>query len=802
MRKPIILLLSALSISLFAQQQYKGYPSRSGEIDIRAHFANPPKGYGNVPFYWWNGDSLKRDRLEAQLEELHDASTDGFAVSYIHSHPQADVVLNANGYGGFGKTIPGAPGVFSEEWWDTWNWFSGKCAEKGMGIGLDDYVVGWERNGYYIDEILEDPSFSGYQGRLTFKTCLAKRGEEIVINLSGTPLEIVAYPGAKELTSLAMGNQLIWKAPKDNDYKVYVIYTKPSHELHPEYGKRLLEVYFDRFRQRMDTKGVQGMNYFFQDELHYRLNMHSWAEDLPQEFLKRKGYNILPYLPALADNIGDITPKIRLDYAEVLTQLSEERYFKPIFDWHADRGLIYGCDNNGRGLEPMEYVDYFRTMSWFTAPGNDAPARGSSFRQTKVSSSISHLYERQRTWLEAFHSMGWDSNGEWLTKQLDHHMVAGGNLLCLHGLYYSTHGGWWEWAPPCFHFRMPYWPHMKTWLRYAERLSFVLSQGVHVCDIAVVYPTESMHAYKDANADIMWKLTDELSLNGLDYDFIDYQSIQNAEIIDRELTVAGERYKILILADIKALHHETLLKIREFHQKGGIVLAAGSLPEATTKTGANDPEVKTILQEIFYSESQKNGVFEKDYKKLLSLIPTIITPDFSVNTHKGRVLHRRIADHDVYMITDVTTNSELFFRTTGKVECWLAKNGKIVPQPVLEQTTKGTKIRFRGETGTSLLLVFSPGTPVFETADTEQWTRIKVIPMIGLWDIDILPAMQNKWGDFRLPATDDYIGVEAREFTYGIVDSSKNNKAPTYHFTLNKNGLPNSRQPILLIYYG
>lgn len=197
---------------------------------------------------------------------------------------------------------------------------------------------------------------------------------------------------------------------------------------------------------------------------------------MPEEFMKRKGYSILPYLPALFENIGDITPKIRLDYAEVVTHLSEERYFKPIFDWHNERGLIYGCDNNGRGLEPLQYLDYFRMISWFTAPGNDAPAKGSSFRQTKVSNSITHLYQRPRTWLEAFHSMGWDSNGEWLTSQLEHHMIAGGNLLCLHGLYYSTHGGWWEWAPPCFHFRMPYWPHMKKWLKYAERLSFLLSQ--------------------------------------------------------------------------------------------------------------------------------------------------------------------------------------------------------------------------------------------------------------------------------------------------------------------------------------
>ena len=32
-------------------------------------FITPPKGYGNVPFYWWNGESLDIDRLEWQLEK-------------------------------------------------------------------------------------------------------------------------------------------------------------------------------------------------------------------------------------------------------------------------------------------------------------------------------------------------------------------------------------------------------------------------------------------------------------------------------------------------------------------------------------------------------------------------------------------------------------------------------------------------------------------------------------------------------------------------------------------------------------
>ena len=755
----------------------KGYPSVEGNIDIRAHFTNPPQGYGNVPFYWWNGDSLKKERLLEQLETLSEATTDGFSVSYIHTHPEIDKEINANGFGSFGRADAGAPEVFSKEWWKIWNWFSGKCAEKGLGLGLDDYVIGWADNGYYVDELRADKQFSNYQGRLQIKAYTIAPYAVLEAEMPEHLISVTAYPSQKKLEQHITKNKLTWKSDCKETQKVYVVYSEASYELHPEYGKRLVNAYFSRFEQQMDENGRKGMNYFFQDELHYNLNIHSWCEDMPEEFKQRKGYDIRPYLPALFENIGTITPKIRLDYAEVVTQLSEERYFKPVFDWHNERGLIYGCDNNGRGLEPLQYLDYFRATSWYTAPGNDAPARGSSFRQTKVSSSVSHLYQRPRTWLEAFHSMGWDSNGEWLTTQLDHHMIAGGNLLCLHGLYYSTHGGWWEWAPPCFHFRMPYWPHMKHWLEYAERLSFLLSQGKHVCDIAVLYPTESMQAYPEANANTMWKLTDYLSNTGLDYDYIDFQSLQHAAIENACLSAGNEKYKILLLADIKALHHETLLKIRDFSRKGGIVIATGELPKATSRSGENDTEMQNILQEIF--QNKEKGIIEQDILKIPGIIRSLITPDFQVSTGEtGKVLHRKIGQNDVYMTMDIKNGTEIFFRTHGKVECWNATDGSMHEQPILRQSEEGTWIKYDGPDNASRLFVFSPGTPVYAKAIAASLHPYRSIPIEGEWETEIIPTMNNKWGDFRLPASDEFIGVEAREFSYTFIPNGQKQDMP------------------------
>lgn len=750
------------------EQAFMGYPDREGKIDVRRHFSEPPRGYGNVPFYWWNGDSLKTERLKEQLDILADASTDGFAVSYIHTHPQVDKEVNALGYGSFGRADGGEPGVFSEEWWKVWDWFSAECADRGMGLGLDDYVIGWAKNGYYVDEICRDTAFANYQGRLKMEgKWKVESGGVLDVEVKGRLVSVVAYPLQKNLMGHVKDGRLRWACDADEPQTVYAISTSAAYELHPEYGERLVDTYFGRFEEKLSKEGQKGMNYFFQDELHYDLNIHSWCEDMAEEFMKRKGYDVRLFLPALFENVGSVTPKVRLDYSDVVVSLSEERYFKPVFDWHKERSLIYGCDNNGRGLNPVEYLDYFRSISWFTAPGNDAPARGSSFRQTKVSSSAAHLYERPRTWLEAFHSMGWDSNGRWLTSQLDHHLIAGGNLLCLHGLYYSTHGGWWEWAPPCFHFRMPYWPHMKHWLKYAERMCFLLSQGRHVCDVAVLYPAETLQAYPGTSIDALWNFADRLTNSGLDYDFIDFQSLQKAKVGNGSLSVAGEEYKVVVLAGVKAMHHATLKKIEEFGSRGGIVIASDTVGWATDRVGEGDEEVAALRDKIFSSGA--NALVTGSADNAVAYIKDRIVEDFIPAGGSGKVLHRTIGGDDVYMVMDVEKGSELFFRAKGKVEVWNAQDGGRSECRVLRQTADGTWLKFDGETGTSRLYVFTDGEPVMLLEEDAELMASDTLKVEGDWTMEIVPTMNNKWGDYRLPASDEIIGVEAREFAYATV---------------------------------
>lgn len=180
------------------------------------------------------------------------------------------------------------------------------------------------------------------------------------------------------------------------------------------------------------------------------------------------------------------------------------------------------------------------------------------------------MYERPRTWLEGFYGTGWGTNTADVAHAIFRNFVSGHNLLTLHGLYYTTFGGWWEWAPPCNHFRMPYWDHMKPLLACTERLSYLLSQGVHACDVAIVYPVAAMEAGLDGTISVesAFGVDEYLYKRGIDFDFIDFQSLDRAEVHNSELRVAGEKFRVLILPSMRALRYSTLQKALAFHEGG------------------------------------------------------------------------------------------------------------------------------------------------------------------------------------------------------------------------------------------
>ena len=142
------------------------------------------------------------------------------------------------------------------------------------------------------------------------------------------------------------GATLSWRVP-EGSWKVVAVYAEvvplSLDPLHPLAGRKSVEKFFQRFEDRNPGQGGRGLNFFFSDELSLGINDdwlagRLWSGRLAEEFRRRKGYDLAPELAALFMDIGPRTPKVRLDYRDVMVSLSEEGFFRPVFDWHQRPG--------------------------------------------------------------------------------------------------------------------------------------------------------------------------------------------------------------------------------------------------------------------------------------------------------------------------------------------------------------------------------------------------------------------------------------------------------------------------------
>jgi hypothetical protein len=767
-----IQLIAFLMISLQSAAQTSlpsGYPDHSPGLDVLPGFINPPKGYGEVPFYWWQGDTLTRDRLLWQLDQLKDKGISSLQINYSH--------LDSGGLS-YGLSNPSKPALFSDAWWDLFKWFAAEAQKRNMSVSLSDYTIGIGQ-GFCMDEaIKQNPDLNGSLLKNYTKTLTGSGKLEMpegILSLTAFKLKednSVIVETRKDLLPELKENILIYNFENETWVITVVLPERiiPSFDpMNPLSGQTYNKYFFEKFEDALPGKGSEALNFFFSDELDFRVRGNLWNKWFAEEFRKRKGYEIAPYLDALFMDIGSLTSKIRLDYNDVIVSLSEENFFKPVYQWHQVRGMIFGCDHGGRGRDISEFGDYFRTQRWNQGPGSDQPNLSKDIIKAKVAASIAHLYNRPRVWLEGFHSSGWGTSSADVTDAIFANFVAGYNLLSFHGLYYSTMGGWWEWAPPDNHFRMPYWNQIDPLMNCIQRLSYLLSQGYHNCDVAILYPTEPVIAGMEGmkSVDLAFKTGEQLYNKGIDFDFIDFESFARSEVKDAELQVSGEKYKILIIPSMKAIRYTSLKKIEEFKNGGGIVVNIGEFPQATEKNGSNDAKIAKLVAGIF-SKSQ-NMIQCEDAEDVTSAISGKYAPGFKIlNDQKERpyVMHRIIGNRDVYALYNFTKGSRCYFKVKGKVQLWNPWNGEIASlSGFASQSGEGTEVSLPLSEKEIQIIVFDP-----ENAEDKYVVKhnrvIKEITLGNTWEFELKPSQDNQWGDYQLPARNEFLGAQVRQLYY------------------------------------
>ena len=741
--------------------------SRTERGGLARAFQDPPVEYGPIDGYWWEGGRLDKDRLRWQLEELKDK---GIAGTWFYARFLG------------GEPLGSDPAYFSDEWWE----FTRFVAEEHRRLGMLNWTSNWTLLGFEQAALRaqreENPSLWGR--RLVAYEALAPpsapevsleidEGDEILdvaaYQLNG---ETLLHHTRVDLADAVDGRTVRWNVPGTGWLLTVVAARRWDLDyLGSQVGEGWTEVVLGEYERRLPgLLGGDGVSAFGPDEMKLLGGTLAFSGPLLETLRAEGDEDPAHYLIGLFRDIGPRTEQVRGTYLGAMTRLLDENFYQAPTRWLHDRGMQHvslSQLNDDAVTHTFHYGDFFRYLRSFDAPGNEdpfvtAPGDRRLFR-TKLSSSVAHLYGRERVVLCAHYATGWghslDENMAWTIESY----TKGTNLYNRHLISYSLMGGWYEYVPPADHFYQPHWRYWRTFADYVRRLSFIMSQGQHRADVALLYPLTTLHAHwtgargetvdgvrrpapEEQSSDTVFQpeafatseRTEELAQaifeEGIDFDFVDDESFGRATVEDGVLSMAGLEFRSVVLPPMTTIRRSTMETIKAFHDDGGTVIAFGQLPYASVESGRDDPALQALLDSVFANGSDRGALVTGDVAGVPRALSELVDLDVITSEKDVFHTHQRAGDVDIYLVFNVQTEAReltVDLRATGRVERWDAFTGEIRPVPRVQRDGHRSQLRLTLAGNEGVVLVVSPGTAGDPVVLADDLDEVDAVEMAG-----------------------------------------------------------------------
>ena len=301
--------------------------------------------------------------------------------------------------------------------------------------------------------------------------------------------------------------QLAWQAPKGKWKIIRFGYTSTGHTNYTGGGAKGLEVdkfnaeavkfQFDQwFGEAIRTAGPElaerVLKIFHIDS--WEAGSQNWSPVFREEFQKRRGYDILPYLPVLAGvplESAETSERVLYDMRQTISELIMDNFFKTLEEEAKKNGMEFSSENVAPtmvsdGIEHFKYIDLPSGEFWLNSPTHDKP------NDMRDAISGGHIYGKQIIQAEAFTElrMDWDEYPGMLKALGDRNYALGINRFFYHVF---VHNPWLDRKPGMtldgiglyFQRDQTWWKPGKAWVDYAQRTQYQLQKGKPVVDIAV-----------------------------------------------------------------------------------------------------------------------------------------------------------------------------------------------------------------------------------------------------------------------------------------------------------------------------
>lgn len=523
----------------------------------------------------------------------------------------------------------------------------------------------------------------------------------------------------------------------------------------------------------------------------YEMGCQNWTPKFREEFKKRRGYDLLMYLPTMTGRYvesGEASERFLVDLRRTVSDLFKDNYYTYFAEVCKKNGLLSSVEPYDGPFECTQVgkdADIVMGEFWVTAGMSNS---------CKLAADVAHVYGKKIVGAESFTAE--PNVGKWMNHPAS--VKAVGDLMYSTGInryiiHRYAHQPWSNVVPGMtmgqwgthFERTTTWWEQGSAWISYLARCQYLLQEGKFVADVLF---------YAGEAAPNTPQFETVLKVKGYDYDACGSDVVLNSMSVKDGMIVlaSGMSYRVLVLPETTFMTPRVADKLRELVNAGATVI--GPKPVASPSASgqpAADIEVAKIGAELWGTcdgktvKENPSGkgriVWGKSIDEVLAGMK--VAPDCMFRRIAGGKatmawIHRVIDGADVYFFANQKPRSEELecaFRVSGKSpQLWHAETGVIEPAPVWREKGGYTVLPMRLEANESVFVVFSGDSKAPHLASVTPppaYEIVRQLPKIvitkaryeavdgaGGADVKAKVAELISSGEFAIPATNGVFG--------------------------------------------
>lgn len=705
----LIMLLAMAVVPSHADNKQKPLSAAA----LYAQFQNPDNRYRPFVRWWWNGDAVVGRELVRELHLLRDAGIGGVEINPISMPYGAD----QHGY----KQLD----------WLSQPWLAALdttlTEARRMGMTCDLLIgSGWPFGSETLPKkdrasVLLTAAIPLTPGRhYEFsKFDLFRRLDPgvSITNPAREPSLVIAYLVPDSINDLrqavdvtaqfAAGNYSV-DVPLKGKYQLYAMVRFDSFasvingapgaagsildHMNKDAVQRYLNHMYDTIEAKVGPLS-QWLRSFFVDSM--ELEGTNWTDDFREEFKRRRGYDVVPWLPFTmfkVGRLGDVesyvfgvnkgadfknqVDRVRYDFELTKAELLHERYSETFTQWCHTKGVKSRSQAYGRGFFPLEsslLQDIPEGESWTTnwlrhklgeEMGDEDYRRGRGYTMIdKYVSSAAHLTGKRLVSCEEMTNtyLVFNTPLELIKIGTDMSAFSGITHSVWHGFNYSPRDvefpGWVQYGS-YYNEKNTWFPYWKYLNNYRARMSSILQNVDMVTDIAILPPNADLWTEmgvqtepfpRDLNVTYTSLIWEAIHKNGGGADYLSESIIEKSTIKDGRLCYGPKAYSTIFLPDVKGTTQGVMDKLLEFVRGGGRVFCIGTYPqrslglkdytERDARLQATVDQLKQYADRFVLLQKPTNGKYLEWYTDVMNKygLPhaiTIASPDrFVLQNH-------------------------------------------------------------------------------------------------------------------------------------------------------------------------